>query len=102
MTVKGTYPGLATGVLKAAELKEMPAGLIFKAENLEIRESQLREKIAGADPKIREQQILGARFGTRSITVQVFFDESGQEVFRHEGFFAEGEVRKQLAEMGLK
>jgi thioredoxin 1 len=276
MTVEGTYPGLATGVLKAAELKEMPAGLIFKAEKLEIHESQLREKIAGADPKIREQldknlfflleqeatmkilvyearnsvrdaktlsdtealkthldsisqqasvsetelkafyednremvggmpfdqvkngihefllqqkkaeaidtyitdlgnrntiqvnqtwakaqyhksmdnpvdsarmsgkpsmiefgatgcipcdrmqpilenlrksfkdrlnvvfvhvrkeQILGARFGIRSIPVQVFFDENGREVSRHEGFFAEKEVRKQLTKMGVK
>ncbi len=276
MTVEESYPGLATGVLKAAELKELPAGLIFKAENLEIHETQLQEKMAGADPKIREQleknlfflleqeatmkilvyearnsvgdakslsdsealkthldrisqqtsvseaelkafyednkemvggmpfdqvkngiheyllqhkktetidayitdlgkrnsiqinqtwvkaqyhkaldnpvdkarmsgkpsmiefgatgcipcdrmqpilenlrksfkdrlnvvfihvrqeQILGARLGIRSIPVQVFFDESGQEVFRHEGFFAEGEVRKQLAKMGAK
>jgi thiol-disulfide isomerase/thioredoxin len=276
MTVEEIYPGLATSVLKSAELKELPAGLIFKAENLKIHETQLREKIADADPKIREQldknlfflleqeatmkilinearnsvgdakslsdseilkthldsishkasvsetelkvfyeankemvggmpfdqvkngihefllqqkkteaidayitnlgnrnaiqvnqtwakaqyhkaldnpvdksrmsgkpsmiefgatgcipcdkmqpileslrksfkdrlnvvfvhvrqeQILGARFGIRSIPVQVFFDENGQEVFRHEGFFAENEVRKQLTKMGVK
>jgi len=54
-TVEETYPGLASGVLKAAELKEMPAGVIFKADNLEIHEAQLQEKMAGADPKIREQ-----------------------------------------------
>lgn len=54
-TVEETYPGLASGVLKAAELKEMPAGIIFKADNLEILEYQLQEKMAGADPKIREQ-----------------------------------------------
>ena len=51
---------------------------------------------------VRQEQILGARFGIRSIPVQVFFDESGQELFRHEGFFAEEEVRKQLAKMGVK
>ncbi len=54
-TVEEIYPGLATGALKAAELKEMPAGVIFKADSLEIHESQLQEKIAGADLKIREQ-----------------------------------------------
>lgn len=51
---------------------------------------------------VREKQILGARFGIRSIPVQVFFDENGQEVFRHEGFYAEKEVRKQLAQMGVQ
>jgi thiol-disulfide isomerase/thioredoxin len=275
MTVEEKYSGLATGVLKSAELKEMPAGIVLKTENLEIRESQLRQKMAGAEPKIREQleknlfflleqeatikilvyaarnsglvtgdisdseviknhldritqqtsvseaevkdfykthkemvagmpfeqikdsihayliqqkkatavdtyitglgerntiqvnqtwaraqyhkaqdnpvdrarmsskpsmiefgatgcipcdmmqpilenlrksfkdrlnvvfvhvreeQILGARFGIRSIPVQVFFDENGQEVFRHEGFFAEKEVRNQLTRMGV-
>jgi thiol-disulfide isomerase/thioredoxin len=275
-TVEETYPGLASGVLKAAELKEMPAGVIFKADNLEIHEAQLQGKMAGADPKIREQleknlfflleqeatmkilvyearktvqgadklsdseavkthlehisqqasvseaevnafyeankemigampfdqvkdsvheylvqqkradavyayisdlrnrnaiqvnqawaktqyrkaqdnpvdkarmsgqpsmiefgatgcipcdmmqpilenlrksfkdrlnvvfvhvgeeQILGARFGIRSIPVQVFFDENGKEVFRHQGFFAEKEVRRQLSRMGIQ
>jgi len=51
---------------------------------------------------VREEQILGARFGIRSIPVQVFFDETGREVFRHEGFFAQKEVRKQLIQMGIK
>lgn len=51
---------------------------------------------------VREEQILGARFRIRSIPVQVFFDENGHEVFRHEGFFAEKEVRKQLTQMGVK
>jgi thiol-disulfide isomerase/thioredoxin len=51
---------------------------------------------------VREEQILSARFGIRSIPVQVFFDPKGQEVFRHEGFYAEAEVRKQLAKIGLQ
>ena len=55
MTVEGKYPGLATGVLKSAELKEMTTGFILKTKNLEIRQSQLQDKMAGAEPKIREQ-----------------------------------------------
>ncbi len=50
---------------------------------------------------VRENQILGARFGIRSIPVQVFYDRFGKEVFRHVGFFAETEVNKQLKKMGL-
>ena len=50
---------------------------------------------------VREDQILGSRFGIRSIPVQVFYDRNGKEVFRHVGFFAEAEVDKQLKKMGL-
>jgi thioredoxin 1 len=51
---------------------------------------------------VKEEQILAARFGIRSIPVQVFFDQSGKEIFRHKGFFPETEVHKQLTEMGLR
>ncbi len=51
---------------------------------------------------VQQEQILGARFGIRSIPVQVFFDAKGEEVFRHEGFFAEADVRRQLGQMGVQ
>jgi thiol-disulfide isomerase/thioredoxin len=51
---------------------------------------------------VRENPMLGARFGIRSIPVQVFFDKSGEEVFRHVGFYAEDEVLKQLVRLGVK
>jgi len=50
---------------------------------------------------VREQQILGARYGIRSIPVQVFFDKNGNEVFRHKGFYPEAEVIKQLSKLGV-
>lgn len=51
---------------------------------------------------VNENKILGARFGIRSIPVQVFYDRAGRETFRHVGFFAEAEVNKELAKLGLK
>ena len=51
---------------------------------------------------VREEQILAARFGIRSIPVQVFYDAKGKEVFRHVGFFAQNEVDKQLAAIGVR
>ena len=50
---------------------------------------------------VREEQILGARYGIRSIPVQVFFDGGGKETFRHVGFFPQSEVEKILASMGV-
>lgn len=51
---------------------------------------------------VRKEQVLAARFGVEIIPVQVFFDRSGREVFRHEGFFSKEEIVSQLAKMGVK
>jgi thioredoxin 1 len=51
---------------------------------------------------VRENPILGARFGIRAIPVQVFYDKDGKEVFRHTGFYAEAEVLKQIEKLGVK
>jgi thiol-disulfide isomerase/thioredoxin len=50
---------------------------------------------------VGEEQVLAARYGIRSIPVQVFFDAEGREVFRHVGFFAQDDVNRQLAKMGV-
>jgi thiol-disulfide isomerase/thioredoxin len=50
---------------------------------------------------VGEEKVLAARFGIRAIPVQVFYDRDGKEVFRHEGFLAEPEVRKVLANIGV-
>ena len=50
---------------------------------------------------VREKQMLAARFGIRAIPVQVFYDAKGKEVFRHQGFYGEAEVLKQLKKLGV-
>lgn len=50
----------------------------------------------------REQQILAARYGIQSIPVQILFDASGKEVFRHTGFWPQEELEKKLAELGAR
>ena len=50
---------------------------------------------------VGEEQVLASRYGIRSIPVQVFFDAKGKEVFRHVGFFAQNDVDRQLAKMGV-
>ena len=51
---------------------------------------------------VREEQILASRYGIQSIPVQIFFDASGKEVFRHTGFWPQEELEKKLSEMGVK
>ncbi len=40
-------------------------------------------------------------FGIRSIPTQIFFDEKGKEIYRHQGFLSEEAIVKQLAKMGV-
>ena len=42
------------------------------------------------------------RFGIRSIPTQIFFDENGEEVWRHEGFLEEKTIVDRLTEMGVE
>jgi len=51
---------------------------------------------------VKEEPILANRYGVETIPVQVFFDKSGKEVFRHVGFFPEEEIKKQLSKMGVR
>ena len=50
----------------------------------------------------RKEQILTSRYNVYSIPTQIFFDETGKEVFRHTGFFSKGQISKKLVEMGVK
>jgi thioredoxin 1 len=51
---------------------------------------------------VREDQILAARYGIQSIPVQVFFDKTGKEIYRHTGFFPQADIEKKLGEMGVQ
>ena len=51
---------------------------------------------------VRKEQVLAARYGIRSIPVQVFFDRDGKEAFRHVGFFPQNEIEKKLAEISAR
>lgn len=42
------------------------------------------------------------QYKIRLIPTQVFLDKNGQELMRHEGFFAEAEIDKFLASQGVK
>jgi thioredoxin 1 len=41
------------------------------------------------------------RFGIRAIPTQIFYDETGREVYRHIGFMGEKEIVNQLGKMGV-
>lgn len=50
----------------------------------------------------RQEKILAARCGIRSIPTQVFYNNNGKEFYRHSGFFSEKDITDKLSEMGVK
>jgi len=49
-----------------------------------------------------DQKKYTQQYGIKLIPTQVFLDEKGKEIFRHEGFYAEEEIDKLLKSKGLK
>jgi len=49
-----------------------------------------------------DQRQYAEKYGISLIPTQVFLDDKGKEIFRHEGFFAEAELDKFLQLKGLK
>jgi thioredoxin 1 len=43
----------------------------------------------------------GERYGIQLIPTQIFFDSSGKELFRHEGFFAKEDILAKWKELGV-
>ena len=41
------------------------------------------------------------QYGVQSIPTQIFFDASGKELYRHEGFFAKDDILKQWQALGV-
>jgi thioredoxin 1 len=41
------------------------------------------------------------RFGVRAIPTQIFYDQNGKEVLRHEGFMDEAGIRANLKQLGV-
>jgi thioredoxin 1 len=50
---------------------------------------------------VGDEQILGARYGIRSVPTQMFFDKSGKEVGRNQGVLEEEDLAKEVAKLGL-
>ncbi len=48
-----------------------------------------------------EDRSQSAKFGISSIPTQIFFDKSGKEIYRHEGFLEEKGIVAKLKELGV-
>ncbi|MFH1314101.1 MAG: thioredoxin family protein [Candidatus Eisenbacteria bacterium] len=51
---------------------------------------------------LREDADAASQYGIRLIPTQIFFDSSGAEVWRHEGFLGKDAIAAKLAELGAQ
>jgi len=67
----------------------------------ELRE-QYKGKLKVIFIDVWKDEEAGRRYGIRMIPTQVFFDASGKEVFRHEGFFSKEDILGKWKELGFE
>ena len=48
-----------------------------------------------------EDKAQGSKFKIKAIPTQIFFDQEGNEVLRHQGFMSEEAIVEQLQQMGI-
>jgi thiol-disulfide isomerase/thioredoxin len=110
--VKTNYRLLVGNPVDRARLSGRPSLVDFGAggcvacETMSMILDPMADELAGKANvlfvDVRKQQVLGSRFGVRTIPLQVFFDRDGKEVFRHTGVFPEAKLKAKLAELGVK
>jgi thioredoxin 1 len=61
-----------------------------------------KAKVLFYDVWTKEGEPYGRKYGIRVIPTQVFLDKDGKEFYRHEGFFLASDIKKMLAEHGIK
>ena len=48
-----------------------------------------------------ENKQAGEHYGIRMIPTQIFYDDAGKELFRHEGFFSKDDILAKWKELGV-
>lgn len=92
---KGTVTLIDLGAKKCVPCKMM-APILAKLE----KAYEGKANIVFID--VWENRDQAPRFNIRAIPTQIFFDEKGEEVFRHVGFLDEGAIVEQMTKMGIE
>jgi thioredoxin 1 len=69
---------------------------------MESLEKEYKGRAAIIFIDVWENQGQGQRFGIHSIPTQIFYDQGGKEVYRHEGFLDKNSIITKLEQLGVK
>lgn len=92
---KGMVTMLDLGAHKCIPCKMM-------APIIEQLKREYKGKAAIVFVDVWEHREQARKYGIRAIPTQIFFDKSGKEVFRHEGFMDKKSIVRVLGELGVK
>jgi len=92
-------PGMVT-MLDLGATRCIPCKLMFPI--MQKVEKLYKNKAAIVFIDVWQRQDQARRFGIRAIPTQIFFDEKGKELYRHEGFMSEAAIVGQLKKMGVE
>ena len=95
LPVKGMVTMIDLGAKKCVPCKMM-APILAKLEK------QFEGKAAIVFIDVWEHNEQARRFGIRAIPTQIFYSETGKEVYRHIGFMDEKAIVNQLKKMGVE
>ena len=68
---------------------------------LEDLKTNYKDKLAVEFIDVWKNPTQGGKYNIRVIPTQIFYDSSGKELFRHEGFFAKDEIIAKWKEFGV-
>jgi len=69
---------------------------------LESLREKYKDKVNVLFINVTEEPILASRYDVQAIPVQIFFDKTGKEFFRHVGFLAQDQIELKISEMESK
>lgn len=99
---KASPPTEAAGVPR---LVDLGAGKCIPCKKMAPILEELKDEYAGALEvvfiDVWQDRGAGDKYGIQMIPTQIFYDASGKELFRHEGFFAKEEILAKWKELGI-
>jgi len=104
-TVPARHPGQLTGQGRPT-LIELGSDTCIPCKMMAPILAELKKEYTGSLDvhflDVHKNQDLILRYGVRVIPLQIFYDASGNELFRHEGFFAKEDILAKWKELGVE
>jgi len=104
---KGSEPDQRTsgGSAGLPRLLDLGAGKCIPCKMMAPILEELKAEYAGslevAFIDVWQNKDAGEKYGIQTIPCQIFYDASGKELFRHEGFFSKEEILAKWKELGI-
>ena len=86
-------------------LVALGAGQCIPCKQMQPDLDALRDRYSGAMELVYidvwQDRAAGSRYGIQSIPTQIFYDPSGKELFRHEGFYSKDDILAAWEKLGI-